>query len=91
MGDGDSDGLIGQAGLIPYVAVLVVCTLGMGWLTSSACRNLVALSSAKHGEKMEHHMRRGIERVAFQKVIEPIEDDLDVYARFRQDVTIALG
>ncbi|MER7545317.1 ABC transporter [Spirillospora sp. NPDC127506] len=90
-GDGDSDGLIGQAGLIPYVAVLVVCTLGMGWLTSSACRNLVALSSAKHGEKMEHHMRRGIERVAFQKVIEPIEDDLDVYARFRQDVTIALG
>jgi GTP-binding protein EngB required for normal cell division len=90
-GGDDPDGLIGQAGLIPYVAVLVVCTLGMGWLTASACRNLVALSSAKHGEKMEHHMRQGIERVAFEKVIEPIEDDLDVYARFRKDVDVALG
>ncbi|TDC56137.1 ABC transporter [Actinomadura sp. KC345] len=88
---GDDPGLIGEAGLIPYVAVLVVCTLGMGWLTASACRNLVALSSAKHGDKMEHHMRVGIERVAYQKVIEPIQDDLQVYARFRENVDVALG
>lgn len=88
---GDNPGLIGEAGLIPYVAVLVVCTLGMGWLTASACRNLVALSSAKHGDRMEHHMRMGIERVAYEKVIEPIEDDLQVYARFRENVDVALG
>ncbi|MEU8801398.1 ABC transporter [Spirillospora sp. NPDC048819] len=88
---GDNPGLIGEAGLIPYVAVLVVCTLGMGWLTASACRNLVALSSAKHGDKMEHHMRMGIERVAYEKVIEPVEDDLQVYARFRENVDVALG
>ncbi|MGP4024240.1 GTPase family protein [Actinomadura sp. 3N407] len=88
---GDNPGLIGEAGLIPYVAVLVVCTFGMGWLTSSACRNLVALSSAKHGDKMEHHMRVGIERVAYEKVIGPIEDDLQVYARFRENVDVALG
>ncbi|MFI0411244.1 GTPase family protein [Actinomadura sp. 3N508] len=90
-GGGDPGGLVGEAGLIPYVAVLVVCTLGMGWLTSSACRNLVALSSAKHGDKMEHHMRQGIEKVAHEKVIVPIEQDLQVYARFRKDVDIALG
>ncbi|TDB73793.1 ABC transporter [Actinomadura sp. KC216] len=90
-GGEDPGGLVGEAGLIPYVAVLVVCTLGMGWLTSSACRNLVALSSAKHGDKMEHHMRQGIEKVAHEKVIVPIEQDLQVYARFRQDVDIALG
>ena len=82
---------IGRSGLIPYVAVLVVCTLGMGWLTSSACRNLVALSSAKHGDKMEEHMREGIERVARDKVIEPVAADLRVYAGFRHDVDIALG
>jgi hypothetical protein len=40
---------------------------------------------------MEHHMRLGIERVAFEKVIEPIEDDLEIYARFREDVDLALG
>ncbi|WP_141582687.1 GTPase family protein [Actinomadura sp. WMMA1423] len=91
LGGEDPDSLIGQAGLIPYVAILAVCTLGMGWLTASACRNMVALSSAKHGEKMEHHMRQGIERVAREKVIVPIEDDLEVYARFRRDVDVALG
>ncbi|TDC86615.1 ABC transporter [Actinomadura sp. 7K507] len=88
---GDDPGLIGEAGLIPYVAVLVICTLGMGWLTASACRNLVALSSAKHGDKMEHHMRVGIERVAYEKVIEPVQEDLQVYARFRENVDVALG
>ncbi|TDE31078.1 ABC transporter [Actinomadura sp. 6K520] len=91
LGGDNPSRLVGDAGLIPYVAVLVVCTLGMGWLTASACRNLVALSSAKHGDKMEHHMRVGIERVAYEKVIEPIEDDLQVYARFRENVDIALG
>ncbi|TDB95143.1 ABC transporter [Actinomadura sp. 7K534] len=91
LGGDNPSRLVGDAGLIPYVAVLVVCTLGMGWLTASACRNLVALSSAKHGDKMEHHMRVGIERVAHEKVIGPIEDDLQVYARFRENVDIALG
>src|SRR5690606_22917840 len=91
IGGQDKSSLIGDAGLIPYVTVLLVCTLGMGWLTASACRNLVALSSAKHGDKMEHHMRVGIEQVAYDKVIRPIEEDLQVYARFRENVDIALG
>ncbi|URM95249.1 ABC transporter [Actinomadura madurae] len=91
VGGEDPGGLVGQAGLIPYVLILVLCTLGMGWLTASACRNMVALSSAKHGEKMEHHMRQGIERVAHEKVIEPVEDELEIYARFRKDVDVALG
>ncbi|GGV30574.1 hypothetical protein GCM10010182_62390 [Actinomadura cremea] len=78
--DSTAPGPLGDAGLIPYVAVLVLCTLGMGRLTTSACRNLVALSSAKHGDRMEEHMREGIERVAREKVIAPIEDDLRTYA-----------
>ncbi|WP_084265434.1 GTPase family protein [Actinomadura macra] len=90
-GGDDPPGLVGEAGLIPYVAVLVVCTLGMGWLTSSACRNLVALSSAKHGDKMELHMNEGIERVAEQKVVAPVTAELELYARFRRDVDTALG
>jgi GTP-binding protein EngB required for normal cell division len=89
-GDNPND-LVGEAGLIPYVAVLAVCALGMGWLTSSACRNLVALSSGKHAEKMEQHMRQGIEQVAHDKVIVPIEDELQTYARFREDVKVAAG
>ncbi|MEV4254504.1 ABC transporter [Spirillospora sp. NPDC049652] len=84
-------GWVGEAGLIPYVAVLVVCTLGMGWLTTATCRNLVALSSAKHGERMERHMRDRIAVVAEQKVLEPITEELALYAAFRDDVDLVRG
>ncbi|MCP2341916.1 GTPase family protein [Actinomadura rupiterrae] len=84
-------GWLGETGLIPYVAVLVVCTLGMGWLTTATCRNLVALSSAKHGERMERHMRDRIATVAEQKVLEPITEELALYAAFRDDVDLVQG
>ncbi|RKS77200.1 hypothetical protein BZB76_2577 [Actinomadura pelletieri DSM 43383] len=90
-GGQSSSRLVADAGLIPYVAVLVICALGMGWLTAAACRNLVALSSAKHGDDMEHHMRAGIERVAHEKVIVPIEEELQTYITFRDDVAVATG
>ncbi|MFI0355073.1 ABC transporter [Actinomadura sp. 9N407] len=85
-----TNALLSEAGLIPYVAILVVCTLGMGALTASACRNLVALSSAKHGERMEQHMRERIEQVADEKVLRPVADELAVYTRFRDEVTEVL-
>ncbi|MFB4318478.1 GTP-binding protein [Actinomadura sp. 21ATH] len=82
--------LLSEAGLIPYVAILVVCTLGMGALTASACRNLVALSSAKHGERMESHMRERIETVADEKVLAPVAEELSRYAAFREEVRALL-
>ncbi|RAY11824.1 ABC transporter [Actinomadura craniellae] len=85
-GSGSGSGLFDDAGLIPYVTVLVACTLGMGALTSSACRNLVALSSAKHGERMEAHMRERVGGVAQEKVLDPIAAELADYASFRTAV-----
>lgn len=84
-------GLISDAGLIPYVAVLALCTLGMGALTSSACRNVVALSSARHGERMESHMRERIAVVAEEKILDPVADELAVCARYRTEVSTARG
>jgi GTP-binding protein EngB required for normal cell division len=79
-------GLLDDAGLIPYVTVLGLCTFGMGALTSSACRNVVALSSAKHGERMDEHMRERVAIVAREKVAEPVSVELDVYARYQTEV-----
>ncbi|MBO2445790.1 ABC transporter [Actinomadura barringtoniae] len=89
VGDSPND-LVGEAGLIPYVAILVICTFGMGALTSSACRNMVALSSSRHGERMEQHMRERISQVADEKVLTPVAAELNVYARFRTDVESVL-
>jgi GTP-binding protein EngB required for normal cell division len=83
--------LIGNAGLIPYVSVLVACALGMGPLTSSACRNVVALSSAKHGERMEAAMRERIIDVVERKILDPVNDELAACARYRDQVSVARG
>jgi GTP-binding protein EngB required for normal cell division len=83
--------LLGDAGLIPYVTILVACTLGMGALTSSACRNVVALSSAKHGERMEAAMRDRIIDVVEEKILDPVIDELGVCARYGAQVSVARG
>lgn len=83
IGTAPSD-LFGDAGLIPYVTILVACTLGMGALTSSACRNVVGLTSAKLGERIEGEMRERIGTVTREKVIGPVAEELAVCARFRE-------
>jgi GTP-binding protein EngB required for normal cell division len=83
--------MVGDTGLIPYVVVLAICMLGMGALTSAACRNVVALSSARHGERMEQAMREGIGEVAEQRVLEPVRVELALCDRFRDEVATAIG
>jgi hypothetical protein len=83
--------LVSDSGLIPYVVVLTGCMLGMGALTSSACRNVVALSSARHGERMELAMRDRISTVAQQRVLDPVADELALCARYRTEVATAQG
>jgi GTP-binding protein EngB required for normal cell division len=84
-------GLITDSGLIPYVMILAASTLGMGALTASACRNVVALSSARHGERMELAMRDRIADVTEEKVLDPVRDELERYARYRAEVAAAHG
>jgi GTP-binding protein EngB required for normal cell division len=84
-------GIVGEPSAAPYVAVLFLCTLGLGALTASAARNVIALSSVKHGERMEKQMREGIATSARTMVIEPIERELAVYASFRNEVGSAIS
>jgi predicted GTPase len=75
---------LGNLSLAPYVTLLMVCVLGMGLLTASAGRNLVALSAVRHGEHMQELMRKRITQVAREKVLEPAERELGVYTLFRR-------
>jgi predicted GTPase len=75
---------LGNSGLIPYVALLVACMLGMGALTASAGRNLVALSAVRRGEQMQDFMHDRIRLVAREKVLEPAERELGVYTLYRR-------
>jgi GTP-binding protein EngB required for normal cell division len=83
--------LISDAGLLPYVALVVLCPLGIGFLTASMCRNVAALSAAKHGERVERHMRDRIAVVARQMVLDPVAEELSVVALFRAEADTARG
>jgi GTP-binding protein EngB required for normal cell division len=83
--------LISDAGLLPYVALVVLCPLGIGFLTASMCRNVAALSAAKHGERVEQHMRDRIAVVARQMVLDPVAEELSAVALFRAEADTARG
>jgi GTP-binding protein EngB required for normal cell division len=83
-------GILGDPSLSPYVGLLVLCTLGLGAFTAAAARNVIALSSVRHSERLEEQMRQGIGTSARTLVIEPVERELEVYKSFREEVSTAL-
>ena len=83
--------LISDPGLLPYVALVVLCPLGIGYLTASMCRNVAALSAAKHGERVEQHMRDRIAVAARQMVLDPVAEELSAVALFRAEADTARG
>jgi GTP-binding protein EngB required for normal cell division len=83
--------LLSDVGLLPYVALVVLCPLGIGFLTASMCRNVAALSAAKHGERVEQHMRDRIAVVARQTVLDPVAEELSAVALFRTEADTARG
>ncbi|HEY0540975.1 MAG TPA: ABC transporter [Actinoallomurus sp.] len=83
-------GILGDPSLSPYVGLLVLCTLGLGAFTAAAARNVIALSSVRHSERLEEQMRQGIGSSARTLVIEPVERELEVYKSFREEVSTAI-
>jgi GTP-binding protein EngB required for normal cell division len=77
--------------LLPWVAVMVAAILLLGWLTASGCMTLVARDADRERERAEREMRAGIAGVARRMVVVPVEQELSVYARFRDELVIASG
>ncbi|GAA3229698.1 hypothetical protein [Actinocorallia longicatena] len=81
--------LLDDRAILPWVVVLTACMFGMGALTAAACRNVVALSAARHGERIERRMRDSIATVADTQVLAPVADELDSYATYRTTLDAA--
>ena len=74
--------LIGSAGLLPWLAAMVIALLLLGWLTSSGSQNAVMLSSDREREHMAAIMRSRIDAVARDLVVTPTGAELGGYAQF---------
>jgi GTP-binding protein EngB required for normal cell division len=82
--------LLGDTSVAAYVGLLVVCTLGLGAFTAAAAKNMIALSSVRHSERLEARMREGIGKSARHLVIDPVERELAVYRSFREQLDGAI-
>jgi len=77
--------------LLPWIVIMVAAVLLLGWLTASGCMTLVVRTADQEREQAEQQMRTGIAGVARQMVIVPVEQELAIYSRFREELAIASG
>lgn len=84
-------GLLGSVVLLPWLAVMIVALLLLGWLTTSGSQNVVTLSADRERERLEGVMRARIDAVARDLVVVPAGAELAEYARFCTDLTAAAG
>jgi predicted membrane-bound spermidine synthase len=81
----------GNVALLPWIAVMVAAILLLGWLTASGGMTLVARASDREREQAERQMRAAIAEVARRMVLVPVEQELSVYGRFRDELAVARG
>jgi GTP-binding protein EngB required for normal cell division len=77
--------------LLPWIAVMIAAILLLGWLTANGCMTLVVRTADRERERAEQQMRAGIAEVARQMVMVPVEQELSIYTRFRDELAIADG
>jgi hypothetical protein len=83
--------LFGDASLLPWILIMIVAFLLLGWLTAAGCMNLVRSSAGRERERALEAMRARIGVVAREMVLIPVEQELAEYGRFLSELRIAAG
>jgi hypothetical protein len=77
--------------LLPWAAGVIVASLLLGWLTSSASMSTVKLAAERERARAEQDMRSGVGAVARDLVLAPVRQELSEYDRFRDALKAARG
>jgi GTP-binding protein EngB required for normal cell division len=81
--------LIGDVSLVPWLAVMVVALLVLGWLTASWCQNMVVLAADREREQASRAIMSRIGAVTSELVLRPVGRELAEYERFRTQLAAA--
>ena len=81
--------LLGDVTLLPWVGVMIVAILFLGWLTSLACENMVMLGADVQRGRLIDFIRARITAVVKDTVLVPVEAELAEYSRFREALQTA--
>ncbi len=84
-----SPSLINDVSLAPWLGVMVVALLLLGWLISSWCQNMVVLAADREREQAARDILDRIDAVANDLVVTPVGRELSDYERFRTELAAA--
>ena len=84
-----SPSLINDVSLTPWLALMVVALLLLGWLISSWCQNMVVLAADREREQAARDILDRIATVANNLVLIPVGRELSDYERFRTELAAA--
>jgi len=80
---------ISDVSLAPWLGVMVVALLLLGWLISSWCQNMVVLAADRERELAVHAILARVGAVAADLVLVPVGRELADYERFRAELAAA--
>jgi hypothetical protein len=82
-----SSALVSDVSLIPWLLIMSVAVLILGWLTASGCHNMALAAAEREQVRAAEGMREQVESVAHDLVLQPAGREIAEYERFR----MALG
>jgi GTP-binding protein EngB required for normal cell division len=84
-----SSSLISDTTLVPWLVVMVVALLLLGWLIESWCQNMVVLAADREREQANQAIMARISTVTSELVLAPAGRELADYERFRTELAVA--
>jgi len=88
-GSHKSSSLISDTSLVPWLAVMVVALLLLGWLIQSWCQNMVVLAADREREQANQAIMARVAAVTGDLVLAPAGRELADYERFRTELAAA--
>jgi GTP-binding protein EngB required for normal cell division len=84
-----SSSLVSDTSLAPWLGVMVVALLLLGWLIASWCQNMVVLAADREREQANRAIMTRIAAVTRSLVLVPVGRELADYERFRAELAAA--
>jgi len=84
-----SSSLINDVSLTPWLGVMLVALLLLGWLISSWCQNMVVLAADHEREQAVRDILARVAAVANDLVVVPTGRELSDYERYRTELAVA--
>jgi GTP-binding protein EngB required for normal cell division len=88
-GSHKSSSLISATSLVPWLGVMVVALLLLGWLVESWCQNMVVLAADREREQANQAIMTRIAAVTSDLVLAPTGRELADYEHFRAELAAA--